>query len=94
MTEIRLLKQFTLIIIGLLNLSSLALFYIDKKRAQFNQKRIPEKSLLLSAILAGGIGAIIGMFAFRHKTKHLKFKMMISISAIFTTVIIYLILIA
>ena len=33
----------------------------------------PEKVLFLSALIGGSVGALAGMFAFRHKTKHLSF---------------------
>ena len=39
----------------------------------FTAWRIPEKTLFLSAILGGSIGAIAGMQLFRHKTKHRTF---------------------
>lgn len=92
MLHIGTLKLILLILIGILNLFSLALFYSDKKRAQSRQRRLSEKTLLLSAFLLGGIGALFGMFNFRHKTQHFKFKILIPISAIVTFVGIYLLL--
>ena len=58
----------------LINLVAFAVFGIDKKRAKKGQWRIPEKTLFLSAILGGSIGAILGMYIFRHKTKHWYFQ--------------------
>jgi len=52
------------------NLGALILFGVDKKKAKEGRWRIPEKTLFLSAILGGSIGAILGMHLFRHKTKH------------------------
>jgi uncharacterized membrane protein YsdA (DUF1294 family) len=46
---------------------------IDKKRAKKKQWRIKESTLFLLAILGGSIGSILGMYTFRHKTKHKKF---------------------
>ena len=37
------------------------------------KRRIPEKTLFVVAALGGSIGAIVGMWAFRHKTKHRTF---------------------
>ncbi len=54
----------------LINLVAFALMGIDKSRARRHKWRIPEKTLFLSAILGGSIGAIAGMQFFRHKTKH------------------------
>lgn len=50
-----------------------ALMGIDKWKAKHDSWRIPEKTLFLSAILGGSVGALAGMYLFRHKTKHLSF---------------------
>lgn len=58
----------------IINLVAFALMGIDKGKAKRGAWRIPEKTLFLSAILGGSIGAIAGMQHFRHKTKHWYFK--------------------
>jgi len=58
----------------LVNLIAFALMGIDKSKAKRGAWRIPEKSLFLSAILGGSVGAILGMQIFRHKTKHWYFQ--------------------
>ena len=58
----------------IINLVAFAIFGIDKKRAKKGQWRIPEKTLFLSAILGGSVGAILGMYIFHHKTKHWYFQ--------------------
>ena len=45
----------------------------DKRKAKKKLWRIPEATLLIIAALGGSIGSLIGMYTFRHKTKHLKF---------------------
>ena len=45
----------------------------DKIKAKNNQYRISEKKLFLVALILGGPGIYIGMYLFRHKTKHVKF---------------------
>ena len=65
-----------LIIIGyilIINLVGFVAMYIDKKKAERNEWRIKEGTLLSIALLGGGIGGMIGMYKFRHKTKKLKF---------------------
>ena len=57
-----------------MNCIAFALMGIDKDKARKGAWRIPEKSLFLSAILGGSIGAILGMQTFRHKTQHWYFK--------------------
>ena len=46
---------------------------IDKHKAKMGNRRIPENSLFTFTILGGGVGTIIGMYVFHHKTKKLKF---------------------
>ena len=48
---------------------------IDKYKAKKKLWRIPEATLLTIAVLGGSIGSLIGMYTFRHKTKHLKFTL-------------------
>lgn len=57
----------------LANLVGFVLMGVDKHKAKKKQWRIPEKTLFLSAILGGSIGALYGMHLFRHKTKHKSF---------------------
>ena len=47
--------------------------YLDKYFAKNNMYRISEKNLFIIATLGGSIGSIIGMYKFRHKTKHKQF---------------------
>ena len=63
-----------LIYLAIINLLAFALMGIDKQRAVRHAWRIPEKTLFLSALLGGSVGAIAGMQLFRHKTKHWYFR--------------------
>ena len=65
--------EFILLYLLIINAAAFLLMLIDKRRAQKNKWRIPEKTLFLTAILGGSIGALAGMYTFRHKTKHLSF---------------------
>lgn len=64
-----------LIIIYLLimNVLGCGLMHIDKICARKKLWRIPEATLLEIAALGGSIGTLIGMYTFRHKTRHRKF---------------------
>ncbi len=53
-----------------LNLIGFALMGIDKYKAKKRAFRIPEATLFIVAVIGGSIGSIIGMYAFRHKTRH------------------------
>ena len=56
-----------------INVAAFAMYGIDKRKAIKDQWRIPEKTLLLVALLGGSAGAFAGMQTFHHKTKHWKF---------------------
>ncbi len=56
-----------------INLLGLIVMGIDKRKAKMHAFRIPEATLFAVAILGGSIGSILGMYIFRHKTKHKKF---------------------
>lgn len=49
--------------------------FLDKQKAKRHKWRISENTLIIISILGGSIGSIIGMQLFRHKTKHIKFKL-------------------
>ena len=55
---------------GILSIVLLFLMYNDKQKAIKKEWRIAEKTLLSVAILGGAIGGVLGMYLFRHKTKH------------------------
>ena len=67
----------SLILLYLLIINALALLLMlaDKRMAEKNLWRIPESTLLTAAAFGGSIGALIGMYRFRHKTRHLKFTL-------------------
>ncbi len=70
------MKTSTLIILIWLagiNLLAFLMMASDKRRAKGKKQRIPEKTLFVTAILGGSIGAMLGMWTFRHKTKHKTF---------------------
>lgn len=74
------------------NLSALILMYVDKGRAKKGKWRIPELRLFTFAILLGSPGILIGMYAFHHKTKHIKFVIGIPLILIIQLIILYKIL--
>lgn len=66
------IKIIIIYLIGV-NLTGFALMGIDKAKAIRHKWRIPEMTLFLVALLGGSIGSWIGMYTFRHKTKHIQF---------------------
>ncbi len=57
------------------NTVSFVLMARDKQRARRGGWRLQERTLFLWAILGGSLGGLMGMYGFRHKTRHLKFKL-------------------
>ena len=68
------MKYFFLYLL-LINAAAFVLMLVDKIKAKKNRWRIPERTLIGSAVLGGSIGALMGMYTFRHKTKHVKFTL-------------------
>ena len=58
----------------LINLITLVVYGVDKHRAKKGKWRISEKTLFLLPLIGGSVGAIAGMYLFRHKTKHWYFR--------------------
>lgn len=45
----------------------------DKRKAKTKSWRIPETTLMTIAAVGGSLGSLLGMYFFRHKTRHPKF---------------------
>lgn len=74
---------------AVINVITFAVFGIDKLKAVKDKWRVPEKVLFLLALLGGSLGAIIGMYSFRHKTKKIAFKIGIPVILIAQIIFIY-----
>ena len=69
------------LVLLLVNLAAFALYGADKRRAVRGCWRIPERTLFWAAAF-GGPGALVGMYGFRHKTKHLRFRLWVPLCAL------------
>ncbi len=57
------------------NLVAFILFGVDKSRSQqVGMRRIRERTLWLSMLIGGSLGALLAMHLFRHKTKKISFQ--------------------
>ena len=54
----------------LVNVIGFSLMGIDKWKAKRGAFRVPENTLFIIALIGGSLGSIIGMYTFRHKTRH------------------------
>lgn len=68
------------------------LYGVDKHRARKQAWRVSERTLLLCAFLGGGIGALLGMLVFRHKTRHAKFALLVPLACALTIAATYALL--
>lgn len=71
MPELNLFRTYLIII----NVIAFMLYAFDKLAAKRGWRRIRESTLLLLAAFGGSAGALALMYLFRHKTRHLKFKL-------------------
>lgn len=60
-------------LVCLMNIISFFLMGADKNRARRGAWRVRERTLWISAICFGALGAMAGMLIFRHKTLHASF---------------------
>ena len=63
------------IALAAMNALTFALYGVDKSRARRGAWRIRESTLLGTAACFGALGALLGMYAFHHKTKHRAFAL-------------------
>lgn len=71
------------------NLITFGMMGADKARAKADRRRISEKTLLLSGFLMGAAGIAAGALIFHHKTRKLKFQILVPLSIIVNIAILY-----
>ena len=62
------------------NVFTIMLYGIDKLKAKKRKWRISEIALIVSAFLLGGVGAMLGMVLFNHKTSKMKFRLLVPLA--------------
>jgi len=65
-----------------LSLSAFHAFRADKRLAEKGLRRTPESQLWLVSVFGGGVGALVGMRRYRHKTKKLAFRLFVPLLAL------------
>lgn len=71
----------------LINIITYFTYVADKIKARQNKWRIPERTLILLALLGGSPAALLAMKHYHHKTRYLKFKLGIPIILIIQIII-------
>lgn len=64
------------------NVMAFTAFWLDKRRAQRGEWRVPERSLLILAVMGGWIGAKLAQHTFRHKTRKQPFRTLLNLSVL------------
>ena len=77
----------------IINAAAFLAYGLDKLLAKLKARhekvpRLPERNLLLLAIVGGGIGAWLGMELFRHKTQHRSFRICVPLFTLIWIVVI------
>ena len=77
----------------IINVAAFLAYGLDKLLAKLKARhekvpRLPERNLLLLAIVGGGIGAWLGMEVFRHKTQHRSFRICVPLFTLIWIVVI------
>ena len=58
----------------IINMIGFLIMLVDKGKAKKKKRRIAEKTIWFVSLLGGAVGTTIGMYVFRHKTKHRAFR--------------------
>lgn len=74
--------------LAIMSLLCFAAMWADKTLARKKSGwRVPEKTLFAFAALGGALGGIIGMYTFRHKTKHKSFTIGMPLLLVFNVAV-------
>ncbi|NLJ96537.1 MAG: DUF1294 domain-containing protein [Clostridiales bacterium] len=72
-----------------MNVIGFAIMGIDKLKAMRRGWRIPERTLLLIAIIGGTFGSFLGMVIFRHKINKRKFQLLLPLVSLVYIIILW-----
>ena len=62
-----------LLFLALMSVIAFLFYASDKRRAKRGHRRISERTLLCLGVFGGATGALLAMYAVRHKTRHFYF---------------------
>ena len=81
-----------LIYLLLINIIAFITYGVDKKKAVSNEWRIQEKTLIGLSILGGGIGSLLGMIVWHHKTRKPAFMILVPLFMVVWVILIVFLL--
>lgn len=80
------------LLIGAMSTVTFFLFGIDKLKAKRGSYRIPEKVLIGFSFFFGALGGVIGMYFFHHKTRKVKFYVLVPLFAATQLILLFIII--
>lgn len=84
--------EFLIPYLMIVNALGLLLMLADKQKARKKRWRIPEATLMGVAAIGGSAGVFLGMYLFRHKTRHPKFTVGVPLLLMLHGILIFLFL--
>lgn len=75
--------------IFIINVIVFVIYGLDKHRAVYEKRRVPEAVLIVLSFLGGSFGALMGMLFFRHKTRKNAFKICVPIALVLLVIFLY-----
>ena len=84
--------QILLIYYAVLSLIAFLRYAADKRKAKKGKWRTPEAVLLSLGFFGGGVGAVLGMLTFHHKTRHWYFWAVNLLGVLWQAGLLYLLL--
>lgn len=78
-----------ILIMAIWNLITFLMMGIDKWKAKKEKRRISEKTLLTSGLCMGAVGIGAGMLVFHHKTRKIKFQVLVPLALAVNGLVIY-----
>lgn len=73
-----------------INIITFVVFVWDKRRAIYNERRVPEKILWLLAVIGGSPGGLIAMEVVRHKNRKMGFVLVMLVILLTQMIAVYL----
>lgn len=86
------MKTILIFYLVIINVVTAFVYFLDKHNAQKKLYRVSEKALITLALVGGSLGALLAMYIFRHKTKHLFFTLSVPLILFLHVVIIKFVL--
>lgn len=85
--------KFLILYLLIVNAAGFLVMTLDKLLAKKKAWRIPERTLMIIALIGGSCGVLLAMYTVRHKTRHAKFYLGVpAILAVQIGIVLYLLL--